>query len=593
MANHLIPSLLHQPSGSLNSNNDNYHGSISCTRFFLNALAKAEDLNHNIHTNGFDVDQIWMQSQVLLGAIQVSAYLSRISECDADQALPKKRAKRNKTFQPGESVGPDHNVVADDDRELIGSRVDPVPESSSSESGADSTTLLSRNGTGYAGSRDRVRGRAQDELDDGFFSLDTFNLETEGFEQADELGKSLGSLDTAINWHVDPDDDDQSSIPASGSPEDLDDNLMYEDFFLPPEHPGRQIDKAGGAPFRLMEEADPIDGIEEMMNEMEQDLFDGESSDRQITSLGSLDDRDPSSHRNAQSRLSGHIRELESENVGKREWTLSGETNSKQRPFNSLLQEDLDFERIGKPVPVVTQESTTTLEGMIKGRIIAGNFDEVLRRSLVHHNRSQRSAVELDDSKSRVGLAEAYEQEHLDKATPTQLKGADVKLDALRSEISGLLSTVTNQLDMLSSWHFTPKAPQSTLSVVQDVRTLNIEEVQVNANHLSMPMSAVLAPQEVYNPSSKEHQGDGVVKVSGIPMSHSEVERSRRTKEKGRKSREVSGKSGAGSRADENARILKTLRGADVAVIGQDGKHVSLGNSRLDKTSSSGSRIKL
>lgn len=47
-----------------------------------------------------------------------------------------------------------------------------------------------------------------------------------------------------------------------------------------------------------------------------------------------------------------------------------GEANAKSRPVNSLLEEDLDFEHRGKQVPVVTEETTKSLEEMIKKRIL-------------------------------------------------------------------------------------------------------------------------------------------------------------------------------------------------------------------------------
>lgn len=47
-----------------------------------------------------------------------------------------------------------------------------------------------------------------------------------------------------------------------------------------------------------------------------------------------------------------------------------GEATSRSRPVNSLLEEDLDFERAMKAVPVVTEESVNSLEGLVKKRII-------------------------------------------------------------------------------------------------------------------------------------------------------------------------------------------------------------------------------
>jgi U3 small nucleolar RNA-associated protein MPP10 len=47
-----------------------------------------------------------------------------------------------------------------------------------------------------------------------------------------------------------------------------------------------------------------------------------------------------------------------------------GEATSRSRPVNSLLEEDLEFERAMKAVPIVTEESVNSLEELIKKRIV-------------------------------------------------------------------------------------------------------------------------------------------------------------------------------------------------------------------------------
>jgi U3 small nucleolar RNA-associated protein MPP10 len=68
--------------------------------------------------------------------------------------------------------------------------------------------------------------------------------------------------------------------------------------------------------------------------------------------------------------LSEQITALEQENVAEREWTMRGEVNARARPQNSLLEENLEFEQAAKVVPVVTEESSQSLEDRIKQRII-------------------------------------------------------------------------------------------------------------------------------------------------------------------------------------------------------------------------------
>merc|ERR1712187_257400 len=78
--------------------------------------------------------------------------------------------------------------------------------------------------------------------------------------------------------------------------------------------------------------------------------------------------------------IADEIRRLEAANVAKKEWMLSGEARAAERPMNSLIEEDLEFERIGKPVPVVTTEVSESIEDLVKRRILAKEFDEIIRR---------------------------------------------------------------------------------------------------------------------------------------------------------------------------------------------------------------------
>lgn len=68
--------------------------------------------------------------------------------------------------------------------------------------------------------------------------------------------------------------------------------------------------------------------------------------------------------------LSSQIAALEAENVGNKNWATKGEAKAKDRPTNSLLDEDLEYERTGKVVPVITEETTKTIEDLIKKRIL-------------------------------------------------------------------------------------------------------------------------------------------------------------------------------------------------------------------------------
>lgn len=72
--------------------------------------------------------------------------------------------------------------------------------------------------------------------------------------------------------------------------------------------------------------------------------------------------------------LSSQIAALEAENVGAKDWATKGEAKARDRPVNSLLEEDLEYERSGKIAPVITEETTKTIEDLIKKRILDVSF---------------------------------------------------------------------------------------------------------------------------------------------------------------------------------------------------------------------------
>jgi U3 small nucleolar RNA-associated protein MPP10 len=151
---------------------------------------------------------------------------------------------------------------------------------------------------------------------------------------------------------------------------------------------------------------------------------------------------------------------LEAENIAKKDWTLMGEATSRMRPQNSLLEKDLEFERVMKAVPVITEEIVLGLEDRIKARILEGRFDDVVRKRPVDDKPFLPSRLfELQDTKSKQSLAQIYEDEYSAAQTGGVVgEDRDGKLEAEHKEISRIWETISSKLDALSNAHFTPKA---------------------------------------------------------------------------------------------------------------------------------------
>lgn len=171
-----------------------------------------------------------------------------------------------------------------------------------------------------------------------------------------------------------------------------------------------------------------------------------------------------SSHERRMATLQAEFERLEQENVGKRDWTLMGESGARARPQNSLLEEHLEFESAGKAKPIVTEEVTKGLEDLIRSRILEGRFDDVVRRRHIEATPFLPSRLlELSDAKSSKSLAQLYEDDY--SAAREQAEGqkartpaADAKLQKEHEEIDAIFNEVCNKLDALSNAHYTPKA---------------------------------------------------------------------------------------------------------------------------------------
>jgi U3 small nucleolar RNA-associated protein MPP10 len=490
-------------------------------------------------------------------------------------------------------------------------------------------------------------------LNDGFFSIDDFNRQSEFLEQRDAQGDNDGAAsdEEEVDWDANPlalavdtklsngatgtsaqnidgedeEEDDDEDGPTFGDPdapsEDEDDDevmgddlkdiggmgntneIRYADFFAPPAEKKKKNKKGRPNPHnfpqasKMSEVEDDEDDVKRTIDAVHRDLFEDEDdefedADEDPEDKEELDPSDPRSRRSAHQRrqaaLAEEIRKLEAANVAKREWTLSGEARAADRPMNSLLEEDLDFERAGKPVPVITAEVSESIEELIKRRILAHEFQDIIRRrpddlATSKDGRRGRLDFELDDTKAKKGLAEEYEEEHLKRTDPNYVDVKDEKLSKEQKEIEALWREVSSQLDSLSSWHFRPKQAAPQLDIRVDAAVINMEDARPNAGG-DVAGASQLAPQEIYaaGEASKARGGEEVVGKSGLPAVREELSREerkrrrRREKERIRKAGANTDSAGAKPGESRAAKAKKDLLGdlkrGGVKVIGKKGE---------------------
>lgn len=618
-----------------------------------------------VYLEGFDVDQVWEQVRGVvegvgkgLGPEKKSVTFAESdsgsqSDDDSDELMGDLESGDD-----SESGDDEELSELDDDEEEEDEELADIAEEDEEEYELQEGDELEEQDDDEDESDGEAKTLVKDVhgLNDGFFSIDDFNRQTELLELEDVRGAPLGESDDEdeIDLHADPaemrdpdeedgsdaedaalektlaaatgkDDyeDDDSDLEMDGAEEDANANgVMYEDFFAPPAKKRTQkaikdkdVWRTAGAHAKTPEDlaAEKV-AIESDMDRVRRDLFDDEDDEGSDVEMDGNPD-DPmsrrSSHQKKQATLNEQIRLLEQQNVAKREWTLAGEAKARDRPLNSLLEQDLDFERSGKPVPVITAEVTENLEDIIKRRIIAAEFDEVIkRRPGENMPKFKRGRVEVDDSKPAHSLAEIYEKEHMASATPNDGSAPtaeEEKLEKEHAEISLMFADVSRKLDALTSWHYTPKPPKPTLSIVADAPAISMEEAQPsaaaggNAANVSM-----LAPQELYKPGRDKAQaieGEGhreIIGKSGAPISTREMSsddkkrRRRREKQKIRKNNLERGVSRGEVKEGTKKDVVDSLRRGGVTVVGKEGEGRDVdGKLVKGKQAATGSFLKL
>lgn len=612
-----------------------------------------------LYLDGFDIEQVWEQARRVLDASReeverdLPGVLNDVKGCGAPEAPAKgpydseERVKMlrfdNDGFVVSGSEDEDH-----DPEDLMD---DQVSRESSQGEGMDSfmtdvmadkeedTAALEEEGDIEAEEFDVEEERLLVEeptetfvpdpngLNDGFFSIDDFNRQSEFLERQDTRGSpndGATSDEEDIDWDADPmtisspirndladgnddaegEDEDGPTFSnadlnalSSDDEEDIEDlgamnntnDINYDDFFAPPPRKATKSTRKRALP-KTQPTAQPniqddLENIQRTICAVRRDLFDDDlSANADSEPASDVDPGDPksrkSNHERRKAKLAEEIRHLEAANVAKREWTLSGEARAADRPMNSLLEEDLDFERAGKPVPVITNEANEDIEALIKRRILAKEFDGVIRRrpgSLTTGPTIRRGRFELDDTKPQQSLAEIYEADHLQAIDPSgYVDKRDEKLKKEHAEIEILWKDISAKLDALSNWHYRPKPPQPSINVVADVPTISMEDARPTAGG-DVGGISMLAPQEVYKPGEEKSKEDVVLK-SGVPVAREEMSREeklrrrRREKERIKKAGGFVGKGRESLKAKEKSQVASDLKKGGVKIIGKRGE---------------------
>ncbi|TID25498.1 hypothetical protein CANINC_002888 [Pichia inconspicua] len=355
---------------------------------------------------------------------------------------------------------------------------------------------------------EEVFGDSRDDfgLNDDVFNLDEYKRQVIALEDAD----------------FNDDDGEEVDLFADFSEEEEEDDEMYtyEDFFDPADSKKLKNNRSESKKrknkkneVKNNEEFDE-DEIDAAYNVVQADLY---GNEEEIKEEKEVDDSKLSTFEKQQREIAKQIAELEAESIAEKKWTMKGEVTSKQRKSDALLEEELEFDRTAKPVPVITQETTESIEEIIKRRIINQEFDEIQKRIISEMNNFKSSKkIEVSEEKSSKSLADLYEEE----INSTNKEEINSELKLAHDEISELFKDVTYQLDSLYSAHFVPKPKEKLMDIRVETSTIAMEDAQP----LTMSNGSTMAPQEIYKIQTKVDKNEVKLK-SGVVISKAELER--------------------------------------------------------------------
>ena len=547
-----------------------------------------ENPSQGLHVDGFDAEQIWVQLDTLSRTAmrRVKRVLQRTANLDSvipedvedalDELLGAEIDDGADAADAGHDIGrgkqgiwsasdPDDSVGLDD------SEVDEDNNGLEYEAKKDSGDQR------RAGGDSRGEARQNASWEDEYLNMD----EMEAFLQdaEDEYAKEEGE---------DPEDEDLDNMlddmmkgtGLSRRGKDADDdnvdlgsdplaNAKYDDFFAPVS--SRVVDKsdktlAAGNKMKRVHfieaedtdgESDEDDGSSDLIDHeefaddhFEKDRHSGSDLDEvsDADEEGAIEDEDvklASRHQLRLERMSDRIKRLEDEALGEREWYMRGEVSGSHRPMNSALEVDLDFETTMKPPPQPTEETTQSLEDLIKQRIADHHFDDVVPILLAKEEK-KKTTVELDDVKSTQGLGQIYEEEYL---TSQRQDVSEDKEQPIRELAKKQFIDLCAKLDQLSHGQFRPLPTIEEVTFKVDVPAIMMEE----ATPAFVSDASMRKPEEVFRPGQSlqksivevDEEGEekvvtkreGMMQAGGVTKSEAELTREDRKRRRAAKKR--------------------------------------------------------
>lgn len=485
-----------------------------------------ESVLDEIYVDGLDASQVWGQVKLVFDGVEKSIW-SDISEFKSNGFYNEERDKQEEDEEEVESEEAFGEMEGSDSEEVEMQEGEEEEVNSGKEEDSEINENEIEEEIEKEENDEDMEDEGEEESENEQEGDDHFGLDDEVFN-LDEYKRQVLALED--NDFSDQDDEDVDFF-GDLSEDDDDEMYTYDDFFDKVDNKkgngkGGKDNFNGKGKAKGKKKDEESEFLEEdydaAYDAAQADLY-GEESEEEEEEEGnnknSGKEENLSTFEKQQRELQKQIAELEAESIAEKKWTMKGEVSGKQRNSDTLLEEELEFDRTAKPVPVITQETTESIEEIIKRRIVNQEFDEVTKRIISELNNFKKSKkVDVSEEKSGKSLAELYEDEYSGKANGKE--EVNEVLEQAHAEITELFKDVTYQLDSLYSSHFVPRPKEKLMDVRIETSTISMEDAQP----LTMSGGNSLAPQEIYKAGTKIGK-DEVLLKSGVVMAKAELER--------------------------------------------------------------------
>mmetsp|Transcript_3812 Transcript_3812/g.5926 ORF Transcript_3812/g.5926 Transcript_3812/m.5926 type:complete len:591 (+) Transcript_3812:29-1801(+) len=417
-----------------------------------------------------DAQSVWEQIQVRNRPLNryIESSIRRLKEAHVDSMTSKTAVSDDHTT---EDDGSDEYSTVDSDED-----VDQESEEDDDDEEDEDDEIMEADDNDMEESSDENEDNENDD-DEAELEMENWLDEVETKEERRRMKEAKANEGHKGSVEEDDYDDDEEDDEAFverelydlSSGEEDEDDPKYNDFF--------------GSDSQASDEEEEDESEEEVEDESDEG------------SEGDVEGEPLTPHQRKKQRIQDQIKALEEASVAPKPWDLKGEVKSSDRPENSLLGLPVSVERASKPVPVITQEYSKTIEDMIIERIKASRFDNIVPVSEDAPKRDTE-LPELSQEKDRKGLGEMYAEQFV-KQTLQYDKNEKQRSEAV-SALYAQFKKVCSQLDALSHFHFAPKPTVSEMavsSVAVATPSISMED--------ALPMAqgggqSTLAPEQVY-----------------------------------------------------------------------------------------------